>query len=124
MSTKPSRHGDAYVVLDVDFECGAFEVVLVNVGAGPAHDIGVKFSRKLIGADGLVITALPVFQRLRTLRPGKEIRVFVDTGDAVFRRRELNAFAATVRWRDSHGDEHTAHYQHDLDIYRNFPERM
>jgi hypothetical protein len=114
----------AHVVLDVDYSGGAFEIVLVNIGAEVAHDVAVKFSRKVLGADGLVVTALPVFERLRTLRPDREIRVFIDTADALFRRRKTNAFSATVRWRDDAGQEHTARYRHDLDVYRSFPERI
>jgi hypothetical protein len=112
------------VVLDVDYTGGVFELVLVNIGAEVAHDVRVKFSRKVVGADGLVVTALPVFDGLRTLRPNREIRVFVDSADALFRRRKSNAFSATVLWRDDARQEHTARYRHNLDVYRNFPERI
>lgn len=124
MTVPPPPHNPAHVVLDVDYAGGAFELVLVNIGSEVAHDVTVKFSRKVLGADGLVVTALPVFDGLLTLRPSREIRVFVDAADALFRRRKLNTFSATVRWRDGASKEHAARYRHNLDVYRNFPERI
>lgn len=112
------------VVLDVDYSQGVFEIVLVNVGTDAARDVSVKFTRKVIGADGRVVTDLPIFQRLRTLRPGKEIRIFVDSAVALFRRRKSNAFGSVVRWRDATGKDHKASYRHDLDAYRDLPYRL
>ncbi len=122
MSERPGRQ--PIVVLDVDYAKGSFELVVANIGDGVAHDIGVKFSRKLVGADGVVVTSLPVWTQLRTLRPGKEIRVFVDTATSLFAQRKVNTFDAAVRWQDTAGGEYTARYRHDLDIYRLFPERV
>ena len=124
MSDGPSDDRLPLVVLDVDFGAGCFEMVIANVGSGVAHDVRVDFSRKLIGAEGRVVTALPIFDRLRTVRPGKEVRVFVDSAVNTFKRRKLNVFSATVRWSDSDGIEYKAMYRHDLDIYRGLPQMI
>lgn len=112
------------VVLDVDYERGAFELVIANVGTTVAHDIKVTFTRSLVGAGGNVVTKLPVFGHLRTLRPGKEVRIFLDSAASVFHRRKTNTFGCAVTWRNSAGKDHKANYQHDLDAYREMPERM
>jgi hypothetical protein len=124
MSDRPPDSFQPVVVLDIDFGAGFFEMVLANVGRGVAHDVRVDFSRKVIGAEGRVVTALPVFDRLRTLRPGKEVRVFIDSAVNLFQRRKLNVFAATVRWTDSDGVEYKTMYRHDLDIYRGLPQMI
>lgn len=124
MSDRPADSFQPAVVLDIDCGAGFFEMVLANVGRGVAHDVRVDFSRKVIGAEGRVVTELPVFDRLRTLRPGKEVRVFVDSAVNLFQRRKLNVFAATVRWTDSDGVEYKTMYRHDLDIYRGLPQMI
>ena len=121
MSNQSTAGPEAQVVLDVDLTAGYFEMVLANVGGSVAHDVKVEFSRKIIGAEGTVVTALPVFDRLRTLRPGKELRIYVDTAVDLFERRKLNVFRATVRWRNTAGSDYRAIYRHDLDLYRDLP---
>jgi hypothetical protein len=122
MADQQSERSPAQIVLDVDYRDEAFELVLVNIGDDVAHDVRVEFSRKVIGADDTVVSALPVFQQLRTLRPGKEIRVFLDAAPGLFRRRKINTFTATVVWSGRTGSKHKARYRHDLDAYRGMPE--
>ncbi|MEA2003178.1 MAG: hypothetical protein U9N84_14990 [Actinomycetota bacterium] len=122
MTDQRSERPAARIVLDVDYRDGAFELVLANIGDDVAHDIRVDFSRKLIGADDTVVSALPVFQQLRTLRPGKEIRVFLDAAPGLFRRRKINTFTATVVWSGGTRSKQKARYRHDLDAYRGMPE--
>lgn len=124
MSDRPAACCHPLVVLDVDFGADLFEMVLANIGNAVAHDVRVNFSRKVIGAEGLVVTALPIFDRLRTVRPGKEVRVFVDSAVNLFKRRKLNGFAATVQWSDSDGANYKTTYRHDLDIYRGLPQMI
>lgn len=110
------------VVLDVDYIDGVFELVLVNVGPDVAHDVQVEFSHPLIGLGGqLDIRELNLWNRLRTLRPGKEIRVFLDSAANVFRRGKRNSFTATVTWRTDAAKQ-TADYRHDLESYRGMPD--
>ena len=122
MSDRPSSDPQPWIVLDVDFGAGFFEFVLANIGTSVAHDITVSFSRKVIGAGGKSVTALPIFDQLRTLRPGKEVRIFIDSAVNLFRRRKTNVFGATVRWCDTSGEQYKATYRHDLDIYRGLPQ--
>jgi hypothetical protein len=114
----------AEVVVDVDYRSGAFEIVIVNIGDAVAHDVKVKFSRNLVGARDVVVSELPIFQRLRTLPPGKQIRVFLDSADAVFRRRKTNTFSVVAYWNSADGTRSTASYTHDLDAYRDLPEMV
>ncbi len=120
MTDRPP-HGDG-VVLDVDYIDGVFELVLVNLGPGVAYDVCVEFSRPLIGLGGqLDMRDLNLWKRLRTLRPNKEIRVFLDLASNVFRRGKRNLFTATVTWR-SDGGKRKAEYRHDLETYRGMPD--
>lgn len=110
------------VVLDVDYVDGVFEFVLVNLGTAVARDVRVEFSRALIGLGGRTdISDLNVWKRVRTLRPGKEIRVLLDTAPNVFRRGRRNAFTVDVHWRTDHG-RHLAKFRHDLEAYRDMPD--
>ncbi len=110
------------VVLDVDYVDGVFELVLVNLGPDVVHDVHVEFSRPLIGLGGqLDIRELNLWRRLRTLRPGKEIRVFLDSATNVFRRGKRNSFTATVTWRTA-ATKQKADYRHDLESYRGMPD--
>lgn len=111
------------VLLDLDHDAGAFELVLVNCGDEPALDIRVEFSRKLTGIGGsAVISELPLWSGLGMLRPGKEIRVFLDAASNVFRKRSPRKFTATVTWRDLDGNTFDETYRHDLDAFRDVPE--
>ena len=110
------------VVLDVDYVDGVFELVLVNLGPGVAHDVQVVFSHPLIGLGGQVdLRELNLWKRLRTMRPDKEIRVFLDSATNVFRRGKRNSFTATVTWRSVSGKQ-IAEYRHDLETYRGMPD--
>jgi hypothetical protein len=109
-------------VLDVDYIDGVFELVLVNLGPDVAHDVHVEFSHPLVGLGGqLDIRELNLWNRLRTLRPSKEIRVFVDSASNVFRRSKRNSFTATVSWRTA-STKQKADYRHDLESYRGMPD--
>jgi hypothetical protein len=109
-------------VLDVDYIDGVFELVLVNLGPDIAHDVHVEFSHPLVGLGGqLDIRELNLWNRLRTLRPGKEIRVFLDSATNVFRRGKRNSFTATVTWA-SGATKQKAAYRHDLESYRGMPD--
>ncbi len=120
MTSRPTR-GDG-VVLDVDYIDGVFELVLVNLGPGVAHDVRVEFSCPLVGVGGQFdMRELNLWKRLGTLRPGKEIRVFLDSAANVFRRGRRNSFTATVTWGTA-DTKQKAEYRHDLEAYRGMPD--
>jgi len=111
------------VLLDLDYTDAAFELVLINIGNDPVFDVGVSFSRELIGIGGSkAITNLPLWKHLHLLRPGKAIRVFFDSGPNVFRSGLPEPFSATVAWHSFDGERHTATYKHDFNAYRDMPE--
>jgi hypothetical protein len=111
------------VLLDLDYTEGVFELVLVNIGTDPVFNLGVSFSRELIGIGGTkAISNLPLWKRLSLLRPGKEIRVFFDSAPNVFRSESQTPFAATVAWHTFDGRRHDATYHHDFDAYRDMPQ--
>ena len=121
MSRPAERAPD--VILDVDYENGAFVLVLVNIGGDLACEVKVKFGRKLAGIAGQrAVSEAGVFRKLAYLRPGKAIRVFLDSAPLLFARRKRNAFRADVRYRDRTGNEYAQTFIHDLDVYRDLPE--
>lgn len=113
----------ALVALDVDCDDGVFELVLVNLGPLVASEIEVTFSDGLLGMEGRPIAELPVWSRLRTLRPGKEIRVLLDTTQRLRDDRKGTQFSATVAW-SSLDLRHEATYEHDLGAYAGLPQRV
>ncbi len=56
------------------------------------------------------------------LRPGGEIRVFLDAASNVFRKRSDRKFTASVTWRNRDGDTFEETYRHDLHAFRDLPE--
>lgn len=113
----------AEVVLDVELIDGGFYLVLVNIGDGVAHDVSVVFEPELIGADTMVVSALPLWKRLRMLRPDREMRVFFDTMHAVFARpRGQQQFRAVVKWKLAPRKVEGRTYQHDLGAFRGLPD--
>lgn len=121
-----SSRRSAEVVLDLDVEGGHAHLVLTNCGDAVAIDVRVKFSRPLTGIDGVVVSALPVFERLGVLRPGRTLRVLWNAAPALLARRDQAApFSATVSWRErSSRARQRAEYHHDPAIYRQWPESI
>jgi hypothetical protein len=116
----------AEVVLDVEVEHGLVHLVLANCGDAAATSIRVEFSRRLLGLDGtLDLSELPVFKRLGVLRPGRTLRVFWDTAASLLMRDDRAApFTAAVSWDERARHRQRADYQHDLSIYRTWPESI
>ena len=108
--TLPEGHGPD-VLLDVDYDEGMLFLVLKNIGDQPAFDVSVRFSRQLKGVGGQkVVSAARIFQGLALLRPGKELRVFLDLAHLLFRRRKRNRFWARVTYRDPIGRSERRRY--------------
>jgi len=112
-----------HVVLDVELENGLLFLVLANVGDGVAYDVRVRFSRSLRGVGGSRdLAKLGVFRGLPLLRPGRELRAFLDVAELLFRRKQARAFRARVAWRDRAGGEHAETIHHDLSIWSDWGE--
>ena len=115
--------GPAEVVLDVDVADGGVFLVLHNLGGAVAHDVTVAFTPELIGVDKQVISALPLWKRLRTLRPGTEIKVFLNTTHAILAaRRDVHRFTAVVSWRVDKKRVVPRTYEHDLSAFAGLPD--
>ena len=122
----PPRGGEPagpYVVVDVEYVNGAFEIVMTNIGTTPAFHPRVAFSRRLVGAAGeTVISDLPIWSKLGLLPPGRAIRVFVDAAPLVFQRKGSKPFRTTVSYDDDAGRSHKRTYEHDFEAYRDVPQ--
>lgn len=116
----------AEVVLDVDVEKDRVHLVLANCGDAVATDVEVKFSRALLGLGGSMrISALPIFNRLGVLRPGRVVRIFWDAAPSLLAQKgQVAPFVATVSWSERSRSRQQVDYHHDLSIYRQLPEAL
>lgn len=107
------------VIVDFVFEDGLLFVAVKNTGDGPARKVSVQFDPPLRGVGGTVdVSALALFQNIEFLAPHREIRAFLDVGEAYFRRAEPTRISVTIRFQDDDGTEHCRSITHDLSIYR------
>jgi hypothetical protein len=107
------------VILDVVFEDGLLFLVVANIGAKPALGVSTRFNRKLVGLGGTrEVSALPLFESIAFLAPGKEIRTLLDSSPSWFGRRRPTKITARLAYRDEDGKEYAARITHDLEIYR------
>ncbi len=100
------------------FEAGFFHLELVNLGRRPALNVSCRFEKPLSGADGTIVTQLPLFENVPFLMPGKRIRTLLDLSAAYFARGEPTTFTATVSYQDRNGRRHRTAIEHNLEIYR------
>jgi hypothetical protein len=121
----PAARRAAHVVLDVEMADGRAHLLLANCGDAVATEVRVTFSRQLHGAGGSVLlSALPLFERLGVLRPGQVLRVFWDSAPALLAGSESAPFTATVSWLEpgvARRVRRRATYRHDPRIYRLWP---
>jgi hypothetical protein len=110
---------DPDVIVDFVFEDGLLFVALRNIGPRPAYDVSTRFDKPFHGLDGTrEISALRLFRRVAFLAPGREIRAFLDTSAAYFRRREPTRITAVVGYRTAAGERREHTLRHDLGVYR------
>lgn len=88
------------------------ELVVKNVGTGPARDISFEFSAPVVASDGFVLSDLPVFRGgLAALAPGSRITCYWDRLDALLpklREKELaDHIRVITRYKDLTGDTPT-----------------
>jgi len=119
----PPEPSDPEVLLDVEHDRGCLFIVLANVGPATAFDVRVTFDRPLLGAGGTVdTTALGIFKELPMLRPGKEIRVFIDVARELLGRRGSKRVRAQVTYRTRAHKMLGEVFVHDLRLWRDWPE--
>jgi hypothetical protein len=94
---------------EYDATTGAINLVVENVGQGPAKDINFEFARPVECSDGVVISELPLYTMgLTSLSPAARITCYWDDfGELMehLRARGLESadFAVTVRYSDLTG---------------------
>ena len=111
-----------HVVLDTALVDGLVWLIVENIGDASAHKISVRFSRKLMGLGGDVeVSALPLFEDLGFLAPGKSHRIVLDRADLVLSGRRSYVFTAVVDFQDDRGRDHTTRTRHNLGIYKAYP---
>jgi hypothetical protein len=121
--TAPPGAGDPEVLLDIEYDRGCLFLVLANVGPATAFDVRVTFEKPLLGAGGCVdVTALGAFGLTPILRPGKEIRVFVDVARELLGRRGSKQVRAHVTYQTRARTRLGEVFAHDLRIWRDWPE--
>ena len=113
------------VILDIDFEEGAFFVSLRNIGTRPAHHVRTVLEPPIRGLDGRQqLQELPVLRGIPFFAPGKQIRFLLDASAAYFSRGEPTQFAARIIYSDGEGKTFEAVIPHDLEIYRSLAYRV
>jgi hypothetical protein len=98
------------------------ELVVHNVGSGPARDISFEFSASVVASDGFVLSDLPIFRRgLAALAPGARITCYWDKLDALLlmlKQKELADHIRVVsRYRDLTGDPYETRWDIEPAVY-------
>ena len=80
-------------------------LIVQNVGEGPAKDISFEFSAPVESSDGLVLSELPFFKEgLNSLAPGAKIGCYWDTLDNLLplikEGKMASDITVTVRYKD------------------------
>ena len=115
--TGESAHPE--VIVDFQFDCGLFHVVVANVSTVAAYRIAVSFDKKFHGLGGQCeVSALRMFRRIEFLAPQKRIQTLLDTSSAYFQRREPTRITATISYRDGQKRSYERSITHDLSIYK------
>jgi hypothetical protein len=114
----PEPASDPQVIVDFAFERGLLFVGVRNLGDRPAVDVKVEFDKPFRGLGGSrEMNRVGLFQRIRFLAPGREIRTLVDSGAAYFARKEPTLLTAAVSYRTAAGERRRHSITHDLSIY-------
>lgn len=110
------------VIVEFLFDEGMFFVSVNNIGNRPAIGVCVRFSKRIIGPDGKKdISALPLFNNIAFLGPGREIVAFIDASNSYFKRKQPTQISARVSYCDSEKQKYEVTIKHNLEIYRELP---
>lgn len=117
------KSGEPEVLLDVELANERFYLVLANVGPAVAFDVSVEFQKPLLGVGGdVVVSEMRLFRHLPMLRPGAELRVFVDTRRELLARRQGKIVVARVVYRSRTERWLGESFRHDLRIWADWGE--
>ena len=111
------------VLLDVECVEERLAFVLVNQGPVTAFQVRVDFQRPLIGVGGdVVVSDQRIFRMLPMLRPGQEIRVFIDTRRELLRRKQSKVVIARVSYHSRTRRWIGERFRHDLRMWADWGE--
>lgn len=108
---------------EYDTASTVINLVVENVGQGPARDVNFEFSRPIESSDGTVISRLPLFTiGLTSLSPAARITCFWDDFDdlmVALRKQGLEGydFEVTVGYSDLTGATYTNRWDIQPAIY-------
>lgn len=120
---RPPEPGEPEVFLDVELCDGCFWLVLENPSPHPAYDVTVTFGERLIGRGGDTdLARLELFRGLSLLRPGREIRIFLDVARLFFGRKQDRLVEVEVSWRSREGTALAERFRHDLSVWADLGE--
>lgn len=116
-----------YVIVDADYgDLPAINVVVRNIGKGPAKDITFGFSTALVESGGRDLSELPYFKDgIDFLAPGSEIKAFWDMGHTLLPLLEEKGLhegiTATTRYRAYTGEPYETNWVINPLIYKGLP---
>ena len=119
----PPGPGDPEALLDVECVAEQLYLVLVNQGPATAFNVRVGFRRPLVGVGGeVVVSDMRIFKMLPMLRPGQEIRVFIDTRRELLQRRQSKVVYARVTYHSRDRRWLGEWFRHDLRMWSDWGE--
>ena len=111
------------VIVDFEHNEGLLFIIIENIGDDAAHDIGVRFNKKILGMQkSKDISSLEVFQSLKFLPPGKKIRILVDLFQSYVAGKQPMQVSTIVSFRNKAKQTFQNSIQHDLAIYKDIAE--
>ena len=113
------------MILDVEFEDGAFFISLRNIGGRPALQVRTTLEPPIRGLGGRqALAELALFRDIPFFAPGKQIKFLLDSSAVYLSRREPTRFTARIAYVDDKGAKFENVIQHDLEIYRSLAYRV
>lgn len=118
MPQERPRVFDLEVIVDFVFDGDLLFIQLRNIGDQPARRVSVKFDPEIRGLSGRKpVSKMRVFRNIEFFAPGKEINVFLDTGQAYFGGDQPKEIVAALAYTDAQGKRRAGEIRHDLRIY-------
>jgi len=99
------------------------DVVIKNLGRGPAYNVRCVFDTAEMTRLGKTLDEYPFFQHLEFLAPQAEIRAFVDVASSLLEKRTFTPVRVTVSYRSSDMRAITESFQLDPYVFEGIPVR-
>jgi len=110
-----------YIIVDFEFyKIHLCDMVIKNVGNGPAFDVKIKFEPDIVYREpDIKLSDLPIFQQMAFFPAGKEIRFFFKSMIGQFGEDAQNQFNVNLGYKDSGGKIYDENLSLDLTLYKN-----